>query len=251
MENASLSQRESKKTSARQAGVKPYKCIFFDLDHTLWDYETNSCDTLDELYISYNLKHHGVHDIQSFKDQFKKINTELWDQYDRGLITNDVIRKQRFKRILEYFHVHHEKLTEDLSTDYLNNCPKKGNLIPNAIEILQYLSEYYALTVVTNGFDEIQNIKLTAGNLHSFFNHIVTSQKAGHRKPSAKIFDYAMKANGVKCQEVIMIGDNLVTDIGGAHNASIDTVFFNPEKMIHTTRVKHEIHSLAELKNIL
>jgi YjjG family noncanonical pyrimidine nucleotidase len=231
--------------------MKVYKCIFFDLDHTLWDYETNSCDTLRELYQSYNLFDHGVHNFDSFHRQFKRVNVQLWDLYDRGMINNEIIRKERFKQILEYFSINHEKLTQDLSLDYLNRCPTKGNLLPHAIETLQYLSQHYSLSVITNGFEEIQNIKLSAGKLHHFFAHIVTSQKAGHKKPCREIFDYAMKANGVSCREVIMIGDNLITDIGGAHNASIDTVFFNPEQLKHTTIVKHEIRSLAELQHIL
>ena len=231
--------------------MKPYKCIFFDLDHTLWDYETNSCDTLQELYDAYRLHDCGVHNFESFKQQFKKVNVQLWDLYDRGMINNEIIRKERFKQILEYFTVYNTKLCEDLSSDYLNNCPKKSNLMPHAVETLQYLSNHYSMTVVTNGFEEIQHVKLTAGNLHQYFAHVVTSQKAGHKKPSREIFDYAMNANGVKPDEVIMIGDNLITDIGGAHNASIETVFFNPEHVKHNVKVKHEISLLAELQNIL
>lgn len=233
------------------AGEKYYTCVFFDLDHTLWDYEANSCDTLRDLYASYTLKDRGVHDFDSFCVQFKKVNTQLWDLFDRALITSEVIRKERFKQILEHFNAYEPELSEQLSIDYLHACPKKENLIPHAIETLQYLSENYSLTIVTNGFEEIQNVKLNAGNLKSFFKHIVTSQKAGHRKPSREIFDYAMNANEARCHEVLMIGDNLLTDIAGAHNASIDTVFFNPDNIVHETKVKYEISSLAELKNIL
>lgn len=231
--------------------MKRYKCIFFDLDHTLWDYETNSCDTLQELFVNYGLAECGVTDCSSFQQQFRKINTELWDLYDRGMITNDVIRTQRFKRILEHFNVFDEKLCNDLSIDYLNECPKRAKLIPHAIETLEYLADRYEMTVVTNGFEEIQNVKLTAGNLHGFFNHVITSQKAGHRKPSKEIFEYAMKVNGVQSHESVMIGDNLVTDIGGARNAEIDPIFFNPDKIVHEVDVKHEITSLAELQDIL
>jgi HAD superfamily hydrolase (TIGR01549 family) len=123
--------------------------------------------------------------------------------------------------------------------------------MPFAIETLSYLMDKYSLTIVTNGFDEIQNVKLTSGNLHQYFQHIVTSQKAGAKKPSRQIFEYAMNAHGVKPHEAVMIGDNLVTDIGGALNASIDTIYFNPEKIAHDVKVDHEISCLSELKNIL
>lgn len=231
--------------------MKPYKVIFFDLDHTLWDYESNSCETLQELFDHYDLKTNGVVDCKTFQQQFKKVNTELWELYDRGLITSEVIRKERFKKILSHFSINDESLCEKLSVDYLYACPKKAGLIPYAIETLDYLSSNYAMTVVTNGFEEIQNLKLAAGNLHRYFDHIVTSQKAGAKKPSRQIFEYAMKAHNVKANEVAMIGDNLITDIGGALNASIDTIYFNPERIPHDVEVKHEISCLSDLRNIL
>jgi YjjG family noncanonical pyrimidine nucleotidase len=231
--------------------MKPYKVIFFDLDHTLWDYETNSCETLQELFDTYNLSTVGVLDCQTFQQQFKKVNTELWELYDRGLITSEIIRKERFKKILGHFKIENEQLCEKLSVDYLYACPKKAGLIPYALETLEYLSENYAMTVVTNGFEEIQNLKLAAGNLQKYFDHIVTSQRAGAKKPSRQIFEYAMNAHHVKSHEVAMIGDNLITDIGGALNASIDTIYFNPEKIVHDVEVKHEISCLSELQTIL
>ena len=230
---------------------KPYKCIFFDLDHTLWDYETNSCDTLGEIYTTYRLLDRGVDNVHRFQEQFRVVNTSLWDLYDRGVIDSEVIRKERFKQILEQFGIADQKLIEDISVDYLYSCPKKANLVPRALETLEYLSGFYAMTVVTNGFEEIQNVKLSAGNIHRFFSHVVTSQKAGHKKPSAGIFEYAMQANGVKPEEVVMIGDNLLTDIAGALNASIDAVFFNPARISHAVAVKHEINCLSELQKIL
>jgi YjjG family noncanonical pyrimidine nucleotidase len=230
---------------------KKYKCIFFDLDHTLWDYETNAKETLVELYREFNLEAKGVTDAESFYQQFKKVNLALWDLYDRELASQQYIRIERFKRILDHFSSYHEKLSNDLSDEYLSRCPTKSNLMPYANEVLEYLSSNYRLTVVTNGFEEIQNVKLSSGNLHRFFDHIITSQKAGYRKPSQKIFEYAMEANGVKCCDVVMIGDNLVTDVGGARSASIDTIFFNPEKITHTSKMDHEISCLSELKKIL
>jgi|SRR5690606_26387608 len=228
-----------------------YRCIFFDLDHTLWDYETNSCDTLRELYHAYGLFDRGVHSIDAFHQQFRVVNTELWDQFDRGMITSRTIREERFKRILGYFGVCDDRLCEDLSVEYLYCCPQKGNLVPHALETLEYLSKSYSMTVVTNGFDEIQKVKLAAGNLNRYFEHIVTSEKAGQRKPAREIFEYALNANGATREEVVMIGDNLLTDIAGAQNAEIDAVFFNPERIAHNVEVKHEIQCLSELRSIL
>jgi YjjG family noncanonical pyrimidine nucleotidase len=230
---------------------KRYKCIFFDLDHTLWDYETSARQTLAELFHSFDLRARGVTDADSLYQQFRKVNFALWDLYDRDLITQDVIRKERFKQILEFFNAYEPELSESLSREYLEACPRKGNLIPHAAVVLDYLSAHYKLTIVTNGFEEIQHVKLCSGNLLNYFDHIVTSQKAGHRKPSQKIFEYAMNINGIKCCDAIMVGDNLITDIGGARGASIDTIYFNPEKLSHQSKTDHEISCLSELKNIL
>jgi YjjG family noncanonical pyrimidine nucleotidase len=229
----------------------PYKCIFFDLDHTLWDYETNARATLDELYRDFNLKERGVPDTDQFYQQFHKVNFELWDLYDRQLINHDYIRIERFKQILTFFNTYEEKLSTDISIQYLRECPAKGNLMPHAIETLEYLRNRYRLTVVTNGFEEIQHIKLSSGKIRHYFDHIVTSQKAGYRKPAPEIFTYALNANEVKSTEVMMVGDNLITDMGGAHTSGIDTAFFNPGKIAHQESVKHEISCLSELQKIL
>jgi putative hydrolase of the HAD superfamily len=233
------------------SSTKEYTCIFFDLDHTLWDYETNSRETLRELYIQYDLKNKGVPSLESFQDRFREVNLALWDLYDTGKITSEVIRKERFKQILEPFNAYEEKLSEDISADYLMTCPRKGHLMPYAIEVLEYLHGKYNLSVITNGFEEIQHTKLTSGNMHKYFDHIVTTQKAGHKKPSREIFEYALKSHSITCNQAVMIGDNLVTDIGGSRNAAIDNVFFNPEKNAHESIVTYEIACLSELRQIL
>jgi YjjG family noncanonical pyrimidine nucleotidase len=237
--------------SERAVNGKKYKCIFFDLDHTLWDYETNSAETLFELYQTYNLLSKGIPLFENFLNRFKKVNIDLWNLYDKGLIDSDVIRRERFKQILEPFNAYDVKLSADLSRDYLDICPRKGKLMPHATDILNYLKQYYRLAVITNGFEEIQHQKLAAGSLRPYFDHVITSQKAGFKKPSREIFDCALQLNGVTNIEAVMVGDNLITDIGGAKNASIDAVFFNTEEIVHNESLHFEIRSLEELRAIL
>jgi YjjG family noncanonical pyrimidine nucleotidase len=227
------------------------QCIFFDLDHTLWDYETNSRDTLYELFATHALRDKGVTDFEQFHAAFKRVNTALWELYDHGKIGSEVIREERFKQILNTFQAYDKKLSDELSVEYLYACPQKGNLMPHATETLQYLAGRYKLSIITNGFEEIQNMKLTSGNLHQFFNHIVTSQKAGHKKPAPQIFDYALSQNGIGSHQAVMVGDNLVTDIGGARQASIAHVFYNPDEIQHSEKEVFEITTLKELCNLL
>jgi len=228
-----------------------FKCIFFDLDHTLWDYETNSRETLSELFNIHTLQEKGVTDFESFFTEFKRVNAALWELYDHGKIGSEVIREERFKQILEAFNAYEKELSDDISHEYLYACPKKGNLMPHAMETLKYLSPRYRLSIITNGFEEIQNTKLTSGNLHQFFDHIVTSQQAGHKKPAREIFDYTLLKNGISSDEAVMIGDNLITDIGGARKASLAHVFYNPDQVNHHGKVMVEINSLRELCNLL
>jgi len=228
-----------------------YKCIFFDLDHTLWDYETNSKETLTDLYDHFTLQEQGVTNIGEFCLTFKEVNERLWDLYDRGQIDSEYIRRERFKQILQKFDAYKEELSSSLSYEYLQSCPKRNNLMPHAVETLEYLSERYNLTVVTNGFEEIQHTKLSCSNLLHYFDHVVTSQKAGYKKPAREIFDYALRSNDASAHEAMMVGDNLVTDIAGARNAFIDVTFFNPFETEHTESVHYEIKSLQELCDLL
>lgn len=231
--------------------MKKYKCIFFDLDHTLWDYETNSRETLFDLYGAYSLDERGVTSFNDFCAKFKEVNFSLWDQYDRGLITSDVIRKDRFKIIFESFNLCDDGLCDHISTEYLATCPHKSNVMPMAVETLEYLSESYRLTVITNGFDEIQHLKLAAGKIDHFFDHLITSQRAGHKKPAREIFDFALQLNGIMAHEALMIGDNPITDIGGARNANVDAILFNPEQLSLDSGISKQIHALGELRLLL
>ena len=230
--------------------MKKYKSIFFDLDHTLWDFESNSRETLTELHGQYRLEDHGM-DLPRFLSTFKKINTGLWNLYDTGQIKQDVIRLQRFHRVFQEFNVNEYDLSVQFSIDYVGQSPKKKNLLPHAKEVLDYLKPNYPLHIITNGFSEIQSTKLSSSEILHYFQSIVTSELAGHKKPSKEIFEYALQQNNLQPHQVIMVGDNLITDMGGAKNALLDTIYFNPEKIQHTEQITHEITSLAELFTLL
>lgn len=228
-----------------------YKCVFFDLDHTLWDYETNSEEALSELYERYELARQGAAHFPVFFKNFVEINTQLWDQYDRGEIHRDVIRQDRFNRVFTQSGIDNLPLSLEFSADYLRESPRKGNLVPFAREVLQYLKKKYPLYIITNGFEEIQGTKMESSGITEYFQNVITSARAGHKKPAKEIFEFALSENGFKAHESIMIGDNLLTDIAGARNASIDHVFYNPNQVVHQEQVDYEIRSLLELTHIL
>jgi YjjG family noncanonical pyrimidine nucleotidase len=230
-----------------------YKHIFFDLDHTLWDHNTNSRLALEEVYEAFDLAKIGFTSAPDFYRVFTEINFKLWDKYEAGQISQSDLRHQRFRLIFSQLGIKNHELCDDVSESYMEISTQKSNLLPNAHEILRYLQPKYPLHIITNGFDEVQSIKMEAGKITHFFREIITSQNSGYKKPDSRIFEYALKKVGAFAEECLMIGDSFQSDIVGATRAGIDAVFFNPEQRNQeiSIRPKYEIRDLAELRGIL
>ena len=228
-----------------------YQHLLFDLDHTLWDFERNSGETLLELYHFYNFQQHHKFSSDDFLQKFKDVNTILWELYDRDEIDRMYIRKNRFKMVLTQLGLSEQDVPQDISDVYLSICPTKSNVIPDTFEVLDYLKGKYQMHIITNGFDDIQDTKLNSSNLRGYFDKIFTSEAVGFKKPSKEMFEKAVELIGTEKKSCVMIGDNLETDIKGALNASLDVIFFNPDHIKHDLQLNYEIQSLLELKTIL
>ncbi|NMM48759.1 YjjG family noncanonical pyrimidine nucleotidase [Marinigracilibium pacificum] len=228
-----------------------YKHIFFDLDHTLWDFEVNSRATLTELYFEFGLCDLGDFLADEFISVFEEVNFELWDLYNKNQIDKETIRDVRFVKSLEKLGIAKENIPTNLGVEYLLRCPTKPAVIKHTFETLEYLKERYKLHVITNGFKETQATKLKHSGLESYFTSVVTSECTGYKKPQGEIFRFALDRVEATPEESLMIGDNLETDVKGALNNNIDAVYFNPEKIMHNTEVSYEISCLSELKHIL
>lgn len=222
------------------------KHIFFDLDHTLWDYETNSEETLTELWNKYDISGHGVA-LPGFLTKFTEINEKMWDDFNEGIITKDNIRKDRFPSVFNALNINDTAGAEEMQVEYINVCPTKPHLVPGVDELLNKVHGRYELHIITNGFEEIQDIKLKSGGIDKFFKHIISSGRVGIQKPNRKIFDYALDLAGTNAADSLMIGDNPVSDIKGAFNAGIDQVFYNPNGLSCPVRPTLEIKSMNEL----
>jgi len=228
--------------------MKNYKAVFFDLDHTLWDFEKNSQESLVDLFHQHKLPSRGIDDVAQFIKVYKKVNYEMWDDYHNNRITKEQLRFGRFNRTLNAFKIQDTPLAELLSVQYLEVCPVKRNLFPAAIEVLQKLKEKYSLHIITNGFKEVQYLKIKNSGLAPYFDQIHISEEIGFKKPEPEIFHYAVKLARASQDQCIMIGDNLDTDIAGALNAGIDHIYFNPTGEIKKTPVvMKEVKSLSEL----
>ncbi|NDV46386.1 noncanonical pyrimidine nucleotidase, YjjG family [Paludibacter sp. 221] len=203
-----------------------YKHVFLDLDDTIWDFHANAKKSLNITYDSLSLSSY-FDCFEEFFDVYIQRNNELWDLYGAGEISKDFLQKERFRYPLSKAGIEDENLVRELGEMYLSLLPERTILVPHARELLDYLSQKYTLTIISNGFIEVQYRKLKNSGIDHYFKHVVLSEDAGALKPDRKIFDYALNLNNAKAEEAIMIGDIYQADIQGAQNAGIDQIFFN------------------------
>ena len=228
-----------------------YKHLFFDLDHTLWDFDANAKETPSELYSIFDLDKRIKTPFEDFYPKYLFHNEVLWDRYHKGLISSDELKWKRMWRTLLDFKIADEPLARELSGKFLEILPTKKLLFPYTKEILDYLNEKdYELHLITNGFEKTQWSKLNNSGLGEYFTHVVTSEMSNSLKPKKEIFDYAMDKAQAMLPESIMIGDNLDADIYGAMNAGMDTVFVNHINAVTDLKPTYTVTHLKELELI-
>lgn len=223
--------------------------IFFDLDRTLWDFEKNSQKALTLLYHDLKLDQ----EIGSFFDFFgtyKRINADLWKLYGSGKLEKNILRIKRFEDTLNHFGIYNEKLNQQLANGYVNTSPYQTELFPGTKEVLNQLSEKYQLHIITNGFKEIQAIKLENSGIRSYFDVIVCSEVVGKNKPAPDVFHYAMKNAKAEAKHSVMIGDDYLVDVVGAENVGMKGILFDPKK---GAQKKHrwQIEQLSQIPEVL
>jgi putative hydrolase of the HAD superfamily len=229
-----------------------YKDLFFDLDHTLWDFETNSKETIQELYTTHRLVDLGIVDFDRFYSTYSAHNHRLWDRYTKGFIKQEELRWKRVYLSLLDFKVANEPLAKEMSQAYLEILPNKKHLFPYTIEILEYLKQKdYKMHLITNGFESVQFKKIKNSGLQDYFIEVITSEASNSLKPQKEIFEYALKNTNASVEESIMIGDNESADIQGGINMGMDTIFVNHIQVVPTVPATYTITHLKELENIL
>jgi putative hydrolase of the HAD superfamily len=230
--------------------LKSYRHLFFDLDHTLWDFEKNADETLHHLYELHGFARYGF-SAEEFIARYSEVNHALWRMYQANKISQRELRDIRFVRSLMKLGVPENEVPAEISAQFTDILPLKSAVFPYTYEVLDYLKGKYTLHLITNGFQDMQHLKLASSRLTDYFQEVVTSEHIGCLKPDRRIFEHALQRAGTTAQESLMIGDNLECDVLGAYNAGIDQVYFNPDKRRHSAEVTYEISCLSELKSFL
>ncbi len=220
--------------------------IFFDLDHTLWDFDSNSKVVLGRLLDQYKKKVPGMPTIEAFFPKYKKANTQLWDFYRQNKIKQSELRSSRFPIVFQKFGIAQQDWMNDFSEAYMKLCPRQTALMPGAIHTLERLSKQYTLHIITNGFTESQEQKIIGSGIDVYIDVLVTSETADARKPSPEIFEFALAEVKTTSEKAAYIGDEIEVDVVGGLAAGFSVVFFNPEGIKCDFPVP-EVKSLPEL----
>ena len=221
--------------------------IFFDLDHTLWDFEKNSRLTFLKIFEEYAI----TTSLDDFLRYYVPLNLEYWKLYREERISKADLRYQRLKRTFDALDYDIEdEMIDTLSDQYIQHLSSFNHLVPETIEILEYLKPNYRLHIITNGFREIQEKKLKQSNISNYFDQVVNSEMAGVKKPNPKIFHLALQMANVDARKSLMIGDSIEADILGAQAVGIRAIHFNAHNDPFHDHCKM-IHKLGEIKSYL
>lgn len=189
----------------------------------------------------------GIHDFDALFRSYNIHNDKLWDRYRKGFIKREELRWKRMWLMLLDHKIYDNPLAHELSSAYLEILPTQTLLIPGAKELLEHCNGRYQMSLITNGFETTQRLKLQYSGIARYFKHLITSEKSNSVKPHRDIFDFALKAANAEPEYSIMIGDAVDIDILGAINAGWDTAYYNPAKIPHTSKPTYEVTALKEL----
>ena len=222
--------------------------VFFDLDHTLWDFEKNSDLTFQKVFTINKIDT----DLTTFLEVYKPLNFEYWKLYREEKVTKSELRYGRLKKTFDAInYTISDDLIDVIADQYITCLADFNYLFDGTFEILDYLKEKYKLHIITNGFDEIQSKKMMNSNISHYFDKVITSESVGVKKPNPKVFNYALDLASAKKENSIMIGDNIEADVEGALNIGMKAIHCNFEKGIIKNDSFISITSLLEIKQYL
>lgn len=231
--------------------MNKYQHIYFDLDHTLWDFDKNAKTTLTEIYSVFELDKKVDAAFDDFYEKYLFHNQVLWERYHKGFINAEDLKWKRMWRTLLDYKIADEPLAKAISGKFLEILPTQKEVFPHTFEILDYLTQKkYQLHLITNGFERTQWSKLRNSGLDKYFTHVITSEGSNSVKPNKEIFEFALHKAGAELSHSIMIGDNLDADIQGAMNAGMDSIFVNHINASTEIKPTYTVTHLRQLEDI-
>ena len=230
--------------------LKTYSAVFIDWDDTLWDFHANAYIAMEKAYDKYDLQRY-FHSFQHFYNLYEGRNRELWAEYAQGNITKDNLQRERFQYPFRMVNQEDDDLAGQVGNDFLELTIQQNKLITGAKELMAYLAQKYPIIVLSNGFKEVQYRKIATSGLQEYITHVVLSEEVGVQKPNKLIFEYALKLINKKASEVMMIGDNMETDIMGAAEMGMDTIYLSKNMTSTTDYPTYTVQTLREIQNIL
>ena len=223
------------------------KDVFFDLDHTLWDFDKNSMLAFKRVFKKFKINI----EFDAFLKIYEPINVEYWKKYREDKVSKENLRRGRLIDSFNFFDlIYTTEKIDKIADAYIQELPNDNHLFEGAVEILDYLTLKYKLHIITNGFEEVQYKKLKNSGIVHFFSTVTTSEEVGVKKPNSKVFLTALKKANSIPEESVMIGDSLEADILGANNIGMQTIFYNYRNESISKEIK-SIDSLIEIKNYL
>ena len=228
-----------------------YRNLFIDLDDTVYDFSAASRESFNE---TYDMLHYERYfdSFEQYMSIYTPYNLELWRIYGEGKITKEELNRRRYSHPLEVVGVYDQQLADTFCREALGRIPTKGHLVPGAIELLEYLRPKYNMYILSNGFKELQSRKMHTAGIERYFDALILSEDIGVNKPDRRLYEHALNHTSSALEESIMIGDMFDTDIVGAANIGMDSIYYNPcGKSGHAFKPTHEVRHLLEIKEIL
>ena len=231
--------------------MQRYRNLFIDLDDTLYDFSAASREAFEETYHLLHFERY-FDSFDHYMGIYAPYNLELWKLYGEGRITKEELNRRRYSYPLECVGVHDQELADTFCREALSRIPTKNHTIPGAVELLEYLRPRYRMFILSNGFKELQSRKMQTAGIDKYFDALILSDDIGVNKPHRKLFEHEMQTTASTPQESLMIGDMFDTDIIGAANFGIDSIYYNPKgKTGHPFAPTYEVKHLLEIKEIL
>lgn len=225
-----------------------YEVILFDADDTLFDFKKTEDYAFNKLLENFNI----TKDSKMCRETYNKINSKLWEDFEKGLITSDALKVERFARFIEELNENHD--ANEFSNKYVEFLGEGSFIFEEAFELLEHLKENYRLAIITNGLAKVQNNRIRKSEIANYFEDFIISDEIKIAKPDARIFEHALKSlNHIDKSKVLMVGDSLSSDIKGGQNFGIDTCWFNIKGIENSSDIKptYEIKNILELKDII